>query len=377
MRILVFSWKDMSHPHAGGAEVYTHEVARHWVQMGHKVTLFTATFPGSTLDDERDGVRIVRRSGRRGIYGSLFWEARRYYASDGRGNFDLVIDQINTRPFWCPTFVDDTPVVALAHQVAREVWYYEAPLPIALLGRFFFEPRWLKRYRDVTTITVSESSKRSLERYGLRRVSVIPEGFTEPPATHRVSAREERPTVIYVGRLSRNKRPHHAIRAFRHLRKTIPDVQLWVVGTGPMEARLRRQATDGVTFFGKVNEDKKFELMARAHLLVMASVREGWGLTVTEAASVGTPTVAYDVDGLRDSVRASGGVLTEISTTALGQGMANVLRSPHETAPVAPNGVLSWREVASAILRLAPCAASVEPYVCSAQSNLLAPDTPQ
>ena len=352
MRILVFSWKDMSHPHAGGAEVYTHEVARHWVQMGHKVTLFTATFPGSTLDDERDGVRIVRRSGRRGIYGSLFWEARRYYASDGRGNFDLVIDQINTRPFWCPTFVDDTPVVALAHQVAREVWYYEAPLPIALLGRFFFEPRWLKRYRDVTTITVSESSKRSLERYGLRRVSVIPEGFTEPPATHRVSAREERPTVIYVGRLSRNKRPHHAIRAFRHLRKTIPDVQLWVVGTGPMEPRLRQRAGEDVTFFGRVDEATKYELLARAHLLVMTSVREGWGLTVTEAASVGTPTVAYDVDGLRDSVAASKGLLVPESRRALASAIASLLSSDDIALPVQVGGVTTWEQVASSLLKI-------------------------
>ena len=48
---------------------------------------------------------------------------------------------------------------------------------------------------------------------------------------------------------------------------------------------------------------KKLDLMQRAHLICVTSLKEGWGLIVTEAASQGTPAVVYNVDGLRDSVR--------------------------------------------------------------------------
>ena len=50
---------------------------------------------------------------------------------------------------------------------------------------------------------------------------------------------------------------------------------------------------------------------ARAHVLVATSVREGWGLNVSEAAACGTPAIGYSVPGLVDSIPASGGALVE------------------------------------------------------------------
>src|SRR5439155_13865301 len=98
------------------------------------------------------------------------------WLSEARAHFDLVIDCINTRPFDTPRFVTDVPVVALVHQVAREVWWYEAPLPVAVLGGFVFERHWLRRYRHTAVLTVSESSRQSLADFGLHRVSIVPEG---------------------------------------------------------------------------------------------------------------------------------------------------------------------------------------------------------
>jgi glycosyltransferase involved in cell wall biosynthesis len=54
---------------------------------------------------------------------------------------------------------------------------------------------------------------------------------------------------------------------------------------------------------GTVSKEEKIALMQRSWLIAAASVKEGWGLTVTEAASQGTPAVVYNVDGLRDSVK--------------------------------------------------------------------------
>jgi len=346
VRILILSWRDLAHPRAGGSEVYSQQLAHHWAAAGHEVTYFAAAVAGAPTEEVVDGYRLVRRGSALGVYR----EARRFYRGECRGRTDWVLDVVNTRPFLTPRWVDDTPVTALVHQVCREVWRYETPLPVALLGRYWLEPRWLRAYRDTPVLTVSESSRRSLEAYGLRRVAVVPEGVEVPPVS---LPKEPVPTLLWVGRLSPNKRPDHAIAAFRRVRGSVPEARLWVVGAGPMEDRLRRQGQEGVVICGRVDQAKKFELMARAHLLLATSVREGWGLTVSEAALCGTRTVAYDVDGLRDSVTAAGGVLVEPASGLLARAALEVLAGASPwSAPtsVAAVGASDWADVSARVL---------------------------
>jgi O-antigen/teichoic acid export membrane protein len=173
LRILAYNWRDLEHPRAGGAEVYLQSVAREWVTQGHRVTLFCASVAGKPADEFVDGLRVLRRGGRLGVYR----QARRYWRREGNGHYDLVVDGVNTRPFLCPRFVRGVPIVAVVHQVAKEIWRYETPWPISALGRYLLEPAWLRAYRDVPVVTVSESSRESLAEYGLRRVTVVPEGW--------------------------------------------------------------------------------------------------------------------------------------------------------------------------------------------------------
>jgi O-antigen/teichoic acid export membrane protein len=173
LRILAYNWRDLAHPRAGGAEVYLQSVAREWVRCGHEVTIFCASVENRPAREVADGVEIIRRGGRLGVYR----QARRYWQREGDGKYDLVVDCVNTRPFLCPRFAGNVPIVAVVHQVAREIWRYETPWPISVLGRYLLEPAWLRAYRDVPVVTVSESSRESLAEYGLRRVTVVPEGW--------------------------------------------------------------------------------------------------------------------------------------------------------------------------------------------------------
>ena len=354
MRILIFNWRDWKHPFAGGAEVYTHEVAEQWVAQGHQVTLFCGGAPGLADLDLSGGVTIVRR----GTKYTVYREARRFYERQGRGNFDLVVDEVNTRPFLCPTFVDDAPVIALIHQVAREIWFHEFPFPGNVAGRYFFERRWLRMYRNVPVVTVSESSRESLADYGLNDVTVVPEGLSMPSAQYN-PPKEQTPTVMFCGRFSSNKRPDHALASFALAKARLPEMKLWMVGSGRMQPELERRAGDNVEFAGRVSHEEKFEMMAKAHLLVATSVREGWGLVVSEAAAVGTLTIGYNVPGLRDSIKASNGVLVEPRPEALADHIAETL--PLVAAGSAPKpvlgGVAPWAEVAAAILAAAKVAA--------------------
>ena len=349
LRILAYNWRDLAHPRAGGAEVYLQSVAREWVKLGHEVTVFCGAVAGRSAEEFVDGVRILRQGSRIGVYR----EARRYWRREGDGQYDLVVDCVNTRPFFCSRFVRNVPVVAVIHQVAREVWRYETPWPISVIGRYLLEPTWLRAYRDVPVVTVSESSRESLAEYGLRRVTVVPEGWV--PTRPIPVKKESVPTVVFLGRLSANKRPEHAIRAFGLARRQLPEVQMWVIGSGPEEARLRKMAGPGVTFLGRVPGDEKRQRLGRAHALVATSVREGWGLVVTEAAASGTVAIGYDVAGLRDSIGASGGILTRADPASLATGLVRLLTSvAGGNGPQArPAGVVPWTEVAADILTVA------------------------
>lgn len=346
MRILILNWKDIAHPAAGGAEVFTYELARRWVEWGHEVTWFASEAHERPAEEILEGVRIVRRGNRLTVYR----EARRYYQRQGVGRFDVVIDEVNTRPFLTPSYVRDAPVVGLIYQVARDVWSLEAPFPVSVVGRYWLEPRWLRLYRDIPMVTISESSRESFVPYGLGNVDVIPVGMHVPPAV--MADKEPTPTVVFAGRLTASKRPFAALDAFEIARRHIPDAQMWVLGTGPLEKSLRRRASSAVRFFGRVSDADMLELLSRAHALIMTSLREGWGLVVTEAALMGTRTISYDVPGLRDSVPASDGVLVPPDPESLGTRLAQLLpvwfASPRPNLPFA--GVAPWAEVAEAML---------------------------
>jgi glycosyltransferase involved in cell wall biosynthesis len=284
----------------GGAEVFTREVAERWVEGGHEVTLFASEFEGCEREEVVDGVRIVRAGGRWGVYGKAKAFYRRRF---GREGFDVVVDEINTRPFFAPKFVGHGErVVVLIHQLAREYWFYETLFPVSFVGRYFLEDRWLRNYVGVPTVTVSDSTRKDLVGLGFKRVFVVSEGLNFEPLVE-VCGKEEFPVVVFAGRLRRAKRPDHAVRAFNVVRRRLPGAEFWVLGDGSFRKSLERLARGCVTFFGGVSDWERRDRVRRGWVLVNPSVREGWGLNVVEANALGTPCVAYDVAGLRDSVR--------------------------------------------------------------------------
>lgn len=342
MRILIFNWKDTSHPLAGGAEVFTEETAKALVARGHEITLFTSSVPGRPEHETRDGIAIVRRGGRLGVYRA----ARRYWEGCDSRRFDVAIDEINTRPFMTPRWIGDTPVVALIHQLAREIWSYETPFPVSTLGRYVLEPWWLRAYRDVPALTVSESSADSLRRYhGWRDVTVVPEGHGADPVP--LVEKEVEPTVAFLSRLVRMKRPEHALEAFRVLSRNLPAAKLWLIGDGPLLPRLRAHAPEGVVFLGRLGWEEVLDRLARAHVLVATSVREGWGLNVSEAAMCGTPAIGYAVPGLVDSLRASGGMAVDESPEALGAALVDFFSGAFELRPTI--ATVAWSDVAATV----------------------------
>jgi len=301
LRIAWFNWKCIRHPEAGGAERFTHEVARRLVDNGHEVTLVTSRPEGFPAEEEVEGYRVLRAGGTYTVY----LKASKTYMEKLRGRVDLVVDEVNTLPFFTVKYAKE-PIVALIHQLAREYWLLEVKPPMSWIG-YILEPKYLSLYKDILAITVSESTKRDLEELGFKRIYIVPEGLNMKPL-EKPPEKNGDPAVIFLGRLKKTKHPDHAIKAFKLVVEKVPDARLWIVGDGPLKSKLHKlvkklKLEGRVMIYGWVDEERKVELLREAQALVFPAVREGWGLVVIEANACGTPAVGYDVPGLRDSIR--------------------------------------------------------------------------
>jgi glycosyltransferase involved in cell wall biosynthesis len=306
----------------------THEHARRLVDRGHEVTLYTASAVGAPAEETIDGVTVVRRGGPV----TTRFHAPRWYRERRRshGSFDIVVEEINTLPYFAGTFAS-VPTVLWVHQIAQEVWWYEAPKPLAALG-YGLEQVYLRSLRSSPALVPSNSTRDDLLGLGFRddRVLVVPNAIdrADPPAVDK-----EPGLLVYVGRITSSKRIDHLIRALALLREQGLDARLIAAGPGEEEERMRLRAlahdvgiSDRFELCGRLDEGAKHRLLASASLFVMASVREGWGLVVTEANGLGVPAVVYDRPGLRDStVHERTGLVTDPSPEALAAAIKRAL----------------------------------------------------
>lgn len=314
----------------GGAEVLTHGIFARLVQRGHRVTWFASDFPGAAHRERIDGVEVVRS----GNALTVRAHAYRYYRS--LADVDIVVDEINTLPFFTPLYAR-VPVVSFICQLARDVWFYEAPAGIAHLG-YALEPLYLLPYRHVAILTISASSAESLREMGFRgEIAVMPMAIDQYEALAPLRLEEREDTIVALGRVTPSKRLDHSIRALALLKEPPLDrLRLQIVGSGSEAVRERLdrlaaslEVSQRVEWGGYLDEEQKRDRLRRAKALVMNSVREGWGLAVSEANLAGTPAVGYGILGLRDSIKnGETGVLTEETPEALAQGLENLLCDP-------------------------------------------------
>jgi glycosyltransferase involved in cell wall biosynthesis len=222
---------------------------------------------------------------------------------------DILVEDINKLPLFLPIgtrlpfyaivphLFGTTAFAEAAWPIAAVVWAAERPLPWA--------------YRRAGFHAISESTRDDLIARGVRpeRIRVIHPGvdsrrFTPGPP----GRRSAQPSFLYVGRLKRYKGVDLAIRALAVARRTRPDLRLCIAGGGDHRTALEALTDElgqreAVQFLGFVSEEAKLSLFRTAWANLFPSPKEGWGITVVEAAACGTPSLASDSPGLRDSVR--------------------------------------------------------------------------
>ncbi len=304
-RILILNWRDTKHSAGGGAEVYNHELAKIWTSQGHHVTIFCSQDHDNLKFEANEGINIIRQGGFVSVY---FWAAL-YYLRHGRTRFDLIIDCQNGVPFFSPLYAR-VPVICIVHHVHQRVFSKYLPKTSAALAK------WLERqampwvYRHHRYAAVSQSTKTAMiEELGIasHRIEVVYNGVDHQ--LNQPGPKSEHPTIVYVGRLKAYKSVDTLLRAFALIAPQLPTAEVVIAGIGDDAPRLKQLAhTLGiwsrVKFTGHVSDKRRVSLMQSAWVVVNPSYTEGWGITTIEAYACGTPVIASDVAGLRESVHA-------------------------------------------------------------------------
>jgi glycosyltransferase involved in cell wall biosynthesis len=331
VNIVWFSWKDRKHPLAGGAEVISGEIMDRLARDGHTVQLITARYAGSSESDLINGVRIIRAGNRYSVY----LRACQIYLSRFANWADVLIDEMNTIPFGC-AFYSKARSFFFAYQLARQIWFYQMSFPLSLIG-YLLEPVYLrliaKKYERV--LTESDSTRNDLMRYGFPpdRIHLIQVGIGLEPGVA-VADHKTLDLVLCLGAVRPMKRTLDAIRAFEMARDLRPGLSMVIAGDAEsayarrISRYVRRSRhRDGISVRGRVSPEERQTLMRQASVILVTSVKEGWGLVVTEANSQGTPAIVYDVDGLRDSVQngKTGVVVANHDYRAMGRAIVELL----------------------------------------------------
>jgi glycosyltransferase involved in cell wall biosynthesis len=306
VNILLVNWQDLANPHAGGAEIHLFEIFSRLAASGHRIRLVCSGWEGAPSRTSINGISVERIGGRNSF---ALVGRRAVLRAIKTERPDIVVEDVNKLPLFLtlgtklpfcaivPHLFGTTAFDEASWPIATAVWAAERPLPWA--------------YRRAGFHAISESTRDDLIARGVPRdrIRVIHPGvdtrhFTPPPGGRRSAT----PTFLYVGRLKRYKGVALAVRALALARRRRPDIRLDIAGTGDYREELeqlvsRLDLERAVTFHGFVSEERKIDLMRAAWANIFPSPKEGWGITVMEAAACGTPSVASESPGLRDSVR--------------------------------------------------------------------------
>jgi glycosyltransferase involved in cell wall biosynthesis len=309
MHILLLNWRDTKNEWGGGAEIYVEELAKRWIEMGHEVTFFCGQNYLQNLPEEEivNGIKIIRKGNRYTLYLWAIW----FYFTKFRKNIDVIIDSINGIPFFTPIY-SHKPIIPLLFHVHDQQFFIELPFPMNVVGYVIEQYIFPRIYKGLSMISISSTTRWDLMRLGIPEdnVQIVYPGVdhVSKPQNLKKVKKFSRPTILYLGKIKKYKRVDLLIKLFPEILKKVPSARLLIAGWGSdgpyladisMKSNIRKK----VKILGPVSESEKKTLMSSAWVCAQPSLHEGWGIPVIEGNLYGTPSVAFRVPGLAESIR--------------------------------------------------------------------------
>ncbi len=299
VKILWLAHRDPLNPKAGGAERTIYEVCIRLVKKGHKITLLTGGWEGCEQTEDLHGIKIYRFKKSVGPHLAL----PIFLLKNG---YDLVVNDLgHAVPWISSTIMNKHNIVFFRHLHARslpgQVNFLLAKVITAIEKCYFIF------YPNTLFMTESTTSKNDLLKLGIKEDKIV----MNPPGVNlnlfHPIPKTQNPVLVYFGGMRKYKRPQECLFLLKSLLEKMKLVDLFIIGVGPEEPTLKKLASelnlkDHAIFKGRVSDTELSSIVASSWLNVHTSVTEGWGLSILEASAAGTPTVAYNVPGVRDAI---------------------------------------------------------------------------
>ena len=356
-RVHVLAWRDLDDEDAGGSEVHADQFMRRWAAAGLVITHRTSAARGLPAEADRNGYHVIRRGSRYSVFPRT--AVSELFGRMGRS--DALVEIWNGVPWFSPVWYPRRPRITILHHVHGPMWDQIMPGTLGPAGRLLEARVAPPFYRRGAMVTPSESTREELIELGFPpdRVTAVPNGVDEffSPGDEKSSV----PYVIVVGRFAPVKRFPLALQAAAEARRAVPDLRVRLIGDGPqrgeLEAWVVEHGADGwVDVAGRIDRHDLINEYRSAWVVLSASLAEGWGLTLTEAARCGTPAVATDIRGHRCSV-VDGGTGLLAPPERLGAALTRVLTDAVLRERLGRTGLerartLTWEASATGVLRV-------------------------
>ena len=369
-RVVAFV-SDAVHPfHKGGKEKHLHEVSRRLVNHGREVHIYTMNW---WKDEKQKHIEID------GIHYHAICQLYPLYTGDRRSIkqgllFALACFKLIKEPFDVVD-VDHIPFFPLfsmrivcalrrkkLYATWHEVWgrdYWREYLG-GLNGYFGYIVEKLAMKMPGVFISVSEHTTKRLREAGVQReVQTVLNGVDFEPI-QAAPKHDESSDVIYAGRLIGHKNVDLLIRAIAQVKMHRPDVSCVVVGDGPEKPSLEKlihtlDLANNVTLQNFLPDNRElYGLIKASKMLVLPSVREGFGLIVAEATACDTPviTTGHQNNAARELViEGKNGYLTDADNRDLADQICRLLEDPQPLSPrqtfLSEFGAMNWNRAAA------------------------------
>ena len=299
MRILWLAHRDPLNPRAGGAERIIYEVGIRLARNGHQVSILAGGWKNCKREEHICGIHIMRFGYRIGPHIALPVHILKH-------RYDIIIADLgHAVPWVSPVLLRKKTIVSFLHLHARSLPGQVSKLLAYLITAI--EKLYFLFYNKSHFVTISNTSFADLENLGIKtkNISLINPGVNRE--LFHPSIKTEYPSIVYFGGMRPYKRPEESLYLLKELRNKITGIKLTIIGDGPSKKELERLCIDldlgeNVVFTGKISYSEIANIVASSWLNIHSSVTEGWGISIIEAASAGTPTIAYNVPGVSNSV---------------------------------------------------------------------------
>lgn len=345
-------------PFVGGVELHVDQVARRLAARGVEVTVLTTdrtrTLPAR---EEVEGVHVKRVAAwpaKRDYY-----LAPRIYSEIAEGDWDLVHVQ-SFQTLVAPIAMlaarrSQIPYVLTFHGGGHSAVLRHALRPVQLS---VLHPLLARADRLIALAQFEVDEYSRALRLPSSRFVVIPNGSDLPRLADASRTRRDASLIASIGRLERYKGHHRVVEALPHLLQRRPGARLWIAGSGPYEASLRKLAeacgvSSSVEIRG-VPMDRRAQMaeeLSRVKVVVSLSEFETQPIAALESAALGCRLVVADSPGL--AALAAEGLARTIRLDSAPRDVATAILEELDRPPaVAPPRLPTWDDCADALVDL-------------------------